>query len=139
MAPLVEEPPPLIETEGISSLPLPHPEIRVGGRLAHFAETSFQRKTNFVPGPCLLPAASRSAAGRGSRQPSIKGGSGANNSAMFGILFQNFSSSQEERKTQADNRPLCTQQFCRHSELQNRDTEKSEMLFAATIGHFRWT
>ena len=38
VAPLVEEPPPLVETEGISSLPLPHPEIPVGGRLAHFAE-----------------------------------------------------------------------------------------------------
>ena len=89
-------------------------------------QNSFQGKTNFVPGPCLLPAASRSAAGRGSRQPSIKGGSGANNSGMSGILFQNFSSSQEERETQADNRSLCTQQFCRHPELQNGDTEKSQ-------------
>ena len=45
---------------------------------------------------------------------------------MSAILFQNFSSSQEERETQADNRPLCTQQFCRHPELQNGDTEKSQ-------------
>ena len=38
MAPLVEEPLPLGSTEGIVPLPLPLPNIPVGGRLGHFAQ-----------------------------------------------------------------------------------------------------
>ena len=45
---------------------------------------------------------------------------------MSRILLQNFPSSQEERETQADNRPLCAQSFCLHTDIQSGDTEKSE-------------
>ena len=38
MAPLIEEPLPLGSTEGIYPLPLPLPNIPVGGRLGHFAQ-----------------------------------------------------------------------------------------------------
>ena len=79
-----------------------------------------------VTRPNLLPAASKSAAGRGSRQSSFEGGSGGNNSGMSRLLLQNFPSSQEERETQADHRPLCAQPFCLHTDIQNGDTEKSE-------------
>ena len=85
-----------------------------------------QRTANSVTRPNLLPAASKSAAGRGSRQSSFEGGSGGNNSGMSRLLFQNFPSSQEERETQADHRPLCAQPFCLHTDIQNGDTEKSE-------------
>ena len=89
-------------------------------------QNSVQRTANSVTRPNLLPAASKSAAGRGSRQSSFEVGSGGNNSGMCRILFQNFSSSQEERGTQADHRPLCAQPFCLHRDIQNGDTEKSE-------------
>ena len=89
-------------------------------------QNSVQRTSNSVTRPNLLPAASKSAAGRGSRQSSLEGGSGGNNSGMFRILFQNFPSSQEEGETQADHRPLCAQPFCLHRDIQNGDTEKSE-------------
>ena len=39
MAPLVEEPPPRVSTEGSTPLPLPLPNIPVGGKLAHFAQS----------------------------------------------------------------------------------------------------
>ena len=45
---------------------------------------------------------------------------------MSGLLLPNFPSSQEERETQADHRPLCAQPFCQHRDIQNGDTEKSE-------------
>ena len=45
---------------------------------------------------------------------------------MSGLLLPNFPSSQEERETQADHRPLCAQPFCLHTDIQNGDTEKSE-------------
>ena len=45
---------------------------------------------------------------------------------MSRILLQNFPRSQEEWETQADNRPLCAQSFCSHTDIQNGDTEKSE-------------
>ena len=45
---------------------------------------------------------------------------------MFRLLLPNFPSSQEERETQADHRPLCAQPFCLHRDIQNGDTEKSE-------------
>ena len=89
-------------------------------------QNSVQRTTNSVARPNLLPAASKSAAGRGSRQSSFEGGSGGNNSGMSGLLLPNFPSSQEERETQADHRPLCAQPFCLHRDIQNGDTEKSE-------------
>ena len=89
-------------------------------------QNSVQRTSNSVTRPNLLPAVSKSAAGRGSRQSSLQGGSGGNNSGMSRILFQNFPSSQEERETQADHRPLCAQPFCLHRDIQNGDTEKSE-------------
>ena len=82
--------------------------------------------TNSVARPNLLPAASKSAAGRRSRQSSFEGGSGGNNSGMSGLLLPNFPSSQEERETQADHRPLCAQPFCLYRDIQNGDTEKSE-------------
>ena len=85
-----------------------------------------QRTANSVTRPNLLPAASKSAVGRGSRQSSFEGGSGGNNSGMSRLLFQNFPSSQEERETQADHRPLCAQPFCLHTDIQNGDTEQSE-------------
>ena len=84
-----------------------------------------QRTSNSVTRSSLLPAASKSAAGR-SRQSSLEGGSGGNNSGMSRILLQNFPRSQEERETQADHRPLCAQPFCPHTDIQNGDTEKSE-------------
>ena len=84
------------------------------------------RTTNSVAKSNLLPAASKSAAGRGSRQSSFEGGSGGNNSRMSRLLLPNFPSSQEERETQADHRPLCAQPFCLHRDIQNGDTEKSE-------------
>ena len=89
-------------------------------------QNSVQRTTNSVTKPNLLPAASKSAAGRGSRQSSFEGGSGGNNSGMSRLLLLNFPSSQEERETQADHRPLCAQPFCLHRDIQNGDTEKSE-------------
>ena len=45
---------------------------------------------------------------------------------MSRILLQNFPRSQEERETQVNNRPLCAQSFCLHTDIQNGDTEKSE-------------
>ena len=87
---------------------------------------SVSRTTNSVTRPSLLPAASKSASGRRSRQSSLKGGSGGDNSGMSWTLLQNFPSSQEERETQADNRPLCAQSFCVHTDIQNGDAEKSE-------------
>ena len=45
---------------------------------------------------------------------------------MSGLLLPNFPSSQEERETQADHRPLCALPFCLHRDIQNGDTEKSE-------------
>ena len=89
-------------------------------------QNSVSRTTNSVTRPSLLPAASRSASGRRSRQSSLKGGSGGDNSGMSRTLLQYFPSSQEERETQADNRPLCTQSFCVHTDIQNGDAEKSE-------------
>ena len=50
---------------------------------------------------------------------------------MSRILFQNFPSSQEERETQADHRPLCAQPFCLPRDIQNGDTEKSEKRHSA--------
>ena len=214
VAPPIEEPPPARKTDVHTPLPLPLPNIPVGGRLAHFAQdwakitddkwvlsvirdgyripflerpiqspnpvffqqplsqhleeevasllskgaveeiipecpghprlgkdhrrqmgplcnkrwlqNSVSRTTNSVTKPSLLPAASKSASGRRSRQSSLKGGSGGDNSGMSRTLLQNFPSSQEERETQADNRPLCAQSFCVHTDIQNGDTEKSE-------------
>ena len=89
-------------------------------------QNSVSKTSNSVTRPSLLPAASKSAAGRRSRQSPLKGGSGGDNSGMSRILLQNFPRSQEERETQADNRPLCAQPFCLHRDIQNGDTEKSE-------------
>ena len=89
-------------------------------------QNSVSRTTNSVTKPSLLPAASKSASGRRSHQSSLKGGSGGDNSGMSRTLLQNFPRSQEERETQADNRPLCAQSFCVHTDIQNGDTEKSE-------------
>ena len=89
-------------------------------------QNSVSRMSNSVTRPSLLPAASKSASGRRSRQSPLKGGSGGDNSEMSRTLLQNFPSSQEERETQADNRPLCAQSFCVHTDIQNGDTEKSE-------------
>ena len=89
-------------------------------------QNSVSKTSNSVTRPSLLPAASRSAAGRRSRQSPLEGGSGGDNSGMSRILLQNFPRSQEERETQADNRPLCAQPFCLHRDIQNGDTEKSE-------------
>ena len=89
-------------------------------------QNSVSRTPNSVTKPSLLPAASKSASGRRSRQSSLKGGSGGDNSGMSRTLLQNFPSSQEERETQADNRPLCAQSFCVNTNIQNGDTEKSE-------------
>ena len=87
-------------------------------------QNSVERTPNSVTKPNLLPAASKSAAGRGSRQSSFEGGSGGNNSRMSRLLLPNFPSSQEEQETQADHRPLCAQPFCLHRDIQNGDTEK---------------
>ena len=87
---------------------------------------SVSKTSNSVTRPSLLPAASKLAAGRRSRQSPLEGGSGGDNSGMSRILLQNFPRSQEERETQADNRPLCAQSFCLHTGIQNGDTEKSE-------------
>ena len=89
-------------------------------------QNSVSRTSNSVTRHSLLPAASKSASGRRSRQSPLKGGSGGDNSGMSRTLLQNFPSSQEERETQADNRPLCAQSFCVHTDIQNGDTEKSE-------------
>ena len=89
-------------------------------------QNSVSRTSKSVTKPNLLPAASKSAPGRRSRQSPLKGGSGGDNSGMSRILFLNFPRSQEERKTQADSRPLCAQSFCLHTDIQNGDTEKSE-------------
>ena len=61
-------------------------------------QNSVQRTPNSVTKPNLLPAASKSAAGRGSRQSSFEGGSGGNNSGMSRLLLPNFPSSQENGK-----------------------------------------
>ena len=89
-------------------------------------QNSVQRDASIVPRPSLLPAASKSAAGRRSRQSPLKRGSGRDNTGMSRILLSNFPRSQEERETPVDHRPLCSQSFCRLSELQNGDAEKSE-------------
>ena len=89
-------------------------------------QNSVSKASNSVTRPSLLPAASKSAAGRRSRQSPLKGGSGGDNSGMSRTLLQNLPSSQEERETQADNRPLCAQSVCLHTDIQNGDTEKSE-------------
>ena len=138
VAPPIEEPPPLRNIEVQAPLPLPLQNIPVGGRLAHFAQNwaeitddkwvlsvvrkgyriPFLKTSNSVTRPSLLPAASKSAAGRRSRQSPLKGGSGGDNSGMSRILLKNFPRSQEERETQADNRPLCAQPFCLHRDIQ---------------------
>ena len=82
-------------------------------------QNSISKASNSVTRPSLLPAASKSAAGRRSRQSPLKGGSGGDNSGMSRILLQNFPRSQEERETQADYRPLCAQSFCLHTDTQN--------------------
>ena len=87
---------------------------------------SFQRKASSVPRPTLLPAASKSAAGRRSHQPPSKRGSGGDNSGISRILLSNLPRSQEERETPVDHRPLCAQPFCRLPKFQNGDAEKSE-------------
>ena len=46
-----------------------------------------QRTANSVTRPNLLPAASKSAAGRGSRQSSLEGGNGGNNSGYYSRIF----------------------------------------------------
>ena len=89
-------------------------------------QNSVQRDASIVPRPSLLPAASKSAAGRRSRQSPLKRGIGRDNPGMSRILLSNFPRSQEERETPVDHRPLCSQSFCRLSELQNGDAEKSE-------------
>ena len=89
-------------------------------------QNSVQREASIVPRPSLLPAASKSAAGRRSRQSPLKRGSGRDNPGMSRILLSNFPHSQEELETPVDHRPLCSQSFCRLSELQNGDAEKSE-------------
>ena len=89
-------------------------------------QNSVSKTSNSVTRPSLLPAASKSAAGRRSRQSPLEGGSGGDNSGMSQILLKNFPRSQEERETQADNRPLCAQSFCLHTDIQNGDTEESE-------------
>ena len=94
-------------------------------------QNSVPRTSNSVTRPSLLPAASKSAAGRRSCQSSLQGGSGGDNSGMSRTLFQNFPRSQEEWETQADHRPLCTQSFCLHTDIQNGDTEKSEKRHSA--------
>ena len=78
-------------------------------------QNSVPRASNSVTRPSLLPAASKSAAGRRSRQSPLKGGSGGDNSGMSRILLQKFPRSLEERETQADNRLLCAQSFCLHT------------------------
>ena len=85
----------------------------------------FKERPILSPDPTFFQQP-QSAAGRGSRQSSFEGGSGGNNSGMSRLLLQNFPSSQEERETQADHRPLCAQPFCLHTDIQNGDTEKSE-------------
>ena len=87
-------------------------------------QNSVSRASNSVTRPSLLPAASKSAAGRRSRQSPLKGGSGGDNSGMSWILLQNFPCSQEERETQADHRPLCAQSFCLHTDIQNGDSKR---------------
>ena len=91
-------------------------------------QNSVSNTSNSVTRPSLLPAASKSAAGRRSRQSPLKGGSGGDDSGKSRIILQNFPRSQEERETQADYRPLCAQPFCLHRDIQNGDTEKSERL-----------
>ena len=142
MAPPVEEPPPLRNTStapasskhsgGRKIGPL-CPKLGNGHRrqVGPFCskkgvQNSVSKTSNSVTRPSLLPAASKSAAGRRSRQSPLKGGSGGDNSGMSRILLQNFPHSQEERETQADHRPLCAQSFCSHTDIQNGDTEKSE-------------
>ena len=135
MAPPVEEPPPIRNTEVLAPLPLPLPNIPVGGRLAHFAQNwaeitddkwvlSVVRKGYRIPflkHPILSPDPFFF------QQPlsqqleeevtSLPGGSGGDNSGMSRILLQNFPRSQEEQETQADNRPLCAQSFCSHTDI----------------------
>ena len=55
---------------------------------------------------------------------------------MSRILLQNFPRSQEERETQADNRPLCAQSFCLHTDIQKGDTKKSEKRSVKRLGIF---
>ena len=89
-------------------------------------QNSVSRASNSLTTPSLLPAASKSAAGRRSLQSPLKGGSGGDYSGMSRILLQNFPRSLEEREIQADHRPLCAQSFCQHTDIQNGDTERSE-------------
>ena len=65
-------------------------------------QNSVSRASNSVTKPNLLPAASKSAAGRRSRQSPLKGGSVGDNSGMSRIFLQNFPRAQEEREIQAD-------------------------------------
>ena len=91
-----------------------------------WVQNSVSRTSNSVTRHSFLLAASKSASGRRSCKSPLKGGSGGDNFGMARTLLQNFPSSQEERKTQADNRPLYAQSFCVHTDIQNGDTEKSE-------------
>ena len=146
MAPPRENPPPLRNTEVPTTLPLPLPNIPVGRRLAHFAQNwaeitedkwvlslvrkgyriPFLVRPNLSPNPIFfqqplsqhLEVEVASLLSKGAVEEIIP--------ECPMILLQNFPRSQEEWKTQADNRPLCAQSFCLHTNIQNGDTEKSE-------------
>ena len=142
----MEEPPSLENTEGLTPLPLPLPSIPVGGRLAHFAQNcseitddkwvlSVVRKGYRIPflkHPILSPdpvffqqplsqqleERVASLLSKGAVEEIIP--------ECPGYYSRIYPRSQEERETQADNRPLCAPSFCLHTDIQNGDTEKSE-------------
>ena len=146
VAPPIEEPPPLRNIEVQAPLPLSLPNIPVGGRLAHFAQNwaeisddkwvlSVVRKGYRIPflkHPILSPdpvffqqplsqqleEEIASLLSKGAVEEIIQ--------ECPGYYSRIFPLSQEERETQADNRPLCAQPFCLHRDIQNGDTEKSE-------------
>ena len=101
-------------------------------------QNSVQRTPNSVTKPNLLPAASKSAAGRGSRQSSFEGGSGGNNAGMSRLLLPNFPSSQEERETQAVidlsvlNHSVYTETFKMETQRKVRNAVQLK------VGRFHW-
>ena len=153
MAPPIEEPPPLRNTEVQSPLPLALPNIPVGGRLALFAQNlakitddewvlslvrkgyriPFQKRPILSPDPVFfqqplsqqLEEEVASLLSKGAVEEIIPECPG-HYSRIF-LVPKKFPRSQEERETQADNRPLCAQSVCLHTDIQNGDTEKSEI------------
>ena len=138
-SPLVEGPPLPVDSENLPPLPLPQPQIPVGGRLTHFAlnwqnntndqwvlslikkrlSNSIQRTASIIKRAHLLSAISKKRVGGRGNQLTPKRGSGGNSTGNSRFLLSDFPCSKKEWKTQADHRSIHSKQICFCPEFQN--------------------